>query len=187
MEEKTDIKLVIIIILIVLVGVAYFYSPSRNEVIKDKPGTSNLLGSYAREESSIPVILPITQSATCTFNRLSGASFEFREKEDTVGRASTGEEKAKIYYDSWVESQPNIVSFIDLDTKEPKMTANMGQDSLIKAYEDEEVIQMVEGNTLSTGTMITYTIFKKDGVAIWSKQYNFLGVPVGYMGMGYCK
>ncbi|MDO8264828.1 MAG: hypothetical protein Q7T34_00475 [Candidatus Parcubacteria bacterium] len=158
------------------------------EYLKIAKDSYQFIGSYEREKSPITPLLPITKSTTCSFNRINGVSFEVREKENEVGHVPySEEEKAKIYYESSMESQPNIVSFIDLDTKNPKMVANIGQDELIKIYDDEEIIHMVEKIPLNSGSINLYTIYKKDGLAIWTKQYIFINVPLGYMAMGYCK
>jgi hypothetical protein len=184
--KKLDIKLVIIIILIVVIGMIIFLPNTKNKIIKVETGKSQFLGSY-EDKSTIPTILPISQFATCSFNRLNNVSFSFLDEKNEISLTPVGKEKPKINYDSSVESQPNIVSFSDLDTKNPKMVANMGQDDLVKIYEDEETIHMIEKATLDSGTAVIYTIFKKEGVAIWTKQYSFLGTPYGYMAMGYCK
>lgn len=185
--QKNKIFIAIVIVGIII-GVSIYLSSQNNFSDVEKRGSNQFIASYERETSSIPPLLPITQSATCSFNRINGVSFEVREKENEVGRAPySNEEKTRIYYDSSVESQPNTVSFIDLNTKNPKMVANIGQDELIKIYDDNEIIHMMEKVPLNTGSINLYTIYKKEGVAIWTKQYNFLGVPIGYMAMGYCK
>ena len=191
--NKERIKLITFSLILVVVGgviyLAFFKNTNNNNsgIPKEKGGTNNFIASYERPESVIPPFLPITQSTTCSFNRINNISYEFRDNENETGRKALEGEKAKIYYDSSVDSQPNIISFIDLDKKTPKMVANMGQDSLIKVYENEETIQLIEESTLPNGSIISYTIFKKDGIAIWSKQYSLLGIPYGLSAMGYCK
>lgn len=191
--EKNKIFIAIIIAGIII-SVSIYFSSNSSKIItnmpieKEEKGPNQFIASYEREKSSIEPLIPITKSVTCSFNRINGVSFEVREKENEVGHASYSEnEKAKIYYDSSVESQPNTVSFVDLDTENPKMVANIGQDELIKIYDDEEIIHMMEKSPFNLGTVNLYTIYKKEGVAIWTKQYSLLGVPIGYMAMGYCK
>jgi hypothetical protein len=188
-------KSVIPWIVVVVIGGAWFVSASmksgsntKSDTFKSARGSSQLIESFDREQSSVPPLLPITQSTTCSFNRINGVSFEFREKEGETGRVPRySGDGGKIYYDSSVESQPNIASFVDLDTDNPKIAANQGQGNLIRIYEDGVTIQLIDSTPLNSGTVIAYTIFKKEGVAIWSKQYNLFGVPYGSMAMGYCR
>lgn len=174
-------------IFLLLFAIVFLGAGCRKD-ISDTPGSDKPIASYKREASLIPSQLPIEKSITCEFNRINHVSFEVREDENKIGSPPQSDiEKAKIYYSSSVESQPNIASFVDLDTKSPKIVGNNGQDDLIKIYEDEEVVHLITKGTLDFGVAIFYTIYKKEGVAIWTKQYSLLGFPVGYMAMGYCK
>lgn len=188
--SKTTTITIFGIVLVVMCVISYgaaSYKYKESGTVTEERGTDTFLASYERDVSGIPPLLPITQSATCSFDRLNNVTYEYRSNINDVGREADPGEVASIYYTSSIETQPNVVSFIDLDTDVPKMIANMGQDDLVKIYEDDDTIHLVEKGPISGGTLVIYTIFKKEGLAIWTKQYDFIGVPLGYMGMGYCK
>ena len=187
METKFDVKIIIILILIAVIGIILYFPVIKKQTAKVESGKSQFLDSYEQSEPTILTVLPITQSTTCSFNRLNEVSFSFLDKDNKVSLDPIGNEKPKINYSSSAQSKALDVSFVDLDTKNPKMVANNGQDNLVKIYEDDQTLQMIEETPLNTGNVIVYTIFKKEGIASWSKQYRFLGTPYAYMGMGYCK
>jgi hypothetical protein len=176
---------------LLFIGLTYGYTqyketkPCREIKTEEIERIDGFIESYERNEKAW---LPINQSATCTFNRINYVSFEFRENNEEAGRVPYSKtEEAKIYFDSSLEAKPNTSTFVDLDTENPKMAGNMGQDELIKAYEDEKILHMITKDSLSFGNLITYTIFKNEGLAIWAKSYDMLGVPFGMMSIGYCQ
>jgi len=60
----------------------------------------------------------------------------------------------------------------------------MGDTPIMMLKNDEESIVLGEQN--SFGDIFTYTIFKKEKVAVWYKTYKMMDVPYGMLSMGYC-
>lgn len=126
--------------------------------------------------------IPITQSATCYFQRFS--SVKFKDPEDPFAASDT----KKIIYESSEDSKPNIVAFVDLDKESPKLTANGGQGELLKVIDNDEMVTMIEKSPLQIGAnTIVYTVYKKEAVATWTKQYSLLTIPYAHVAMGYCE
>jgi hypothetical protein len=190
MNQKNIIIGILVVVIVVLSYMIFFEPRSVNKSSLEEKGSNQFIAAYDRPDSVLSGInLPITKSATCSFNRLQSAYFEFKDnKNDNAGRApSSANEMAKIYFETSIESKPNISAFIDLDTDNPKMTANMGQAEMVKIIDNEDSVVLVEKDTLSSGVLIAYTIFKKEGVGVWTKQYKLIGVPLVYSSMGYCE
>jgi len=126
--------------------------------------------------------IPITQSATCYFQRFS--SVQFKDPNDSFAK----DETKKIIYNSSEDSKPNIIAFVDLDTENPKLTANGGQGELVKIIDNDAMVAMIEKSPLQIGAnTIVYTIYKKEGIATWTKQYMLLTTPYAHVAMGYCE
>lgn len=126
--------------------------------------------------------LPLTQSATCYFESVTSTTFE--NPDDPFADI----EKRLITFSNEKQSKPNIVAFVDLDTPNPKLTANQGQGELLKIVDTPEIVTLIEKAPVTTGdNVIVYTIYKTDGVATWTKQYKLLTTPYALLSMGYCE
>ena len=102
------------------------------------------------------------------------------------------EELSSFYYDDGKlngelnkEQNPNPVIFAGLDTKSPVMKGNMGETPLTILMQNSDAIWLAEAPPL--GGLNLWTIFKKQKIAIQSKQYSMLGKPFGLMSMGWCE
>jgi hypothetical protein len=130
--------------------------------------------------SVTPNNLPITQSATCRFKNGLAASFdaELSNKEPNPPR--------RIYYSQSDEDEANTVSFVDLDTKTPKVQSNGGQGALVVVSDVGGQLTLLNLARAGDGAEL-YTIFRNTGIVIYSQQKNsaFLG-PFGVLEMGYC-
>lgn len=128
----------------------------------------------------IPSSLPITKSATCRFKEGLAASFQ------KIPTPQNQDPPERIYYSESKEDEANTVSFVDLDSRTPKVQSNGGQATVIVVNDSEESITMLNhpGETRATEL---YTVFKKKGVVIYSQQKSsdFVG-PFGILEMGYC-
>jgi hypothetical protein len=96
-------------------------------------------------------------------------------------------EEGKIKFESLVQRTPNIITFVDLNTVNPKIKGNNGQADLAIIYNNDDQIVLVEKDILDVGTFHNFTIFKKEGIAIWNKQYKLVSSPYGFVSMGYCE
>jgi hypothetical protein len=125
--------------------------------------------------------LPITNSATCRFERIDEVIYKGKDDilEDPL--------KGRIEFSSHTQKEPVIITFVDLDTDKPKLKGNNGQGDLLVAYNDDDQIVLIEEGILNVGTFHNFTIFKKEGVAIWNKQYKIIALPYGSTSMGYCE
>jgi hypothetical protein len=87
------------------------------------------------------------------------------------------------------ESNPMIFTFSEIKEDVAKLklidaTRTISETSLIKLFENSERIVFIEGNGNTYFTM--HTIYKNEGVAIYSKQVSLMGIPVSTSGMGTC-
>jgi hypothetical protein len=82
----------------------------------------------------------------------------------------------------------DMVSFTDLDTKNPKLESNGGQSRLVVVFNDDEKVTLLNLGNNQTDAAEMYTIFRKKGVVIYSQQKDstFIG-PFGVLEMGYCR
>ena len=126
--------------------------------------------------------LPITDSATCKFNRTEAVVYEGKG-----GILSDPLEGRISFRAPFIQEEPTILTFVDLDKETPKIKGNNGQGDLIVAFNSEDEIVLIEKDILDIGTLHTFTIFKKEGVAIWGKQYKLVVNPYGFISMGYCE
>jgi len=136
---------------------------------------------WNRPISSLPIKLPITQSATCSFKK--GLAVGFHKKLPLANDANGAEQ---VYYSTSDENEGDTVAFLDLDTNAPKVVSNGGQASLKVLYRDGQMLTLFHSSDPSTGTE-EYTIFLDKGVVILSQQKDapLIG-PFGVIEMGYC-
>jgi len=143
------------------------------------PASSNgTLFKWDRPTSLVGTNLPITQSATCRFKK--GLAVNFN-------KIITNEEPnapERVYYDLSGEDELDPVTFVDLDTRAPKVRSNGGQATLVVAYDDGHRLTLI--NNKPDGAEM-YSVFRDKGVVIYTQQKNssFIG-PFGVMEMGYC-
>lgn len=138
-------------------------------LLSSKSPAQDTVFSFERQQA--PINLPVVQSTNCAFNAEMNVTYKDGKVE---------------YVNNKNDSTINI-SFVDLDTKNPIMRGNAGQDDLLKVVDNDEVVTMIETSPLAVGTLQSFTIFKATGVGIWSKQYNLGSVlPYGMISMGYC-
>jgi hypothetical protein len=130
----------------------------------------NIIFEYDRHKDSYN--LPLTQSASCNFEK--DVSVEYPESSKTI-RFTLNR-----------NTQPINISFINIDTDIPIMRGNAGQDDLLKVVDNDDIVTMIEKSPLTFGTLQSFSIFKKSGVGIWTKQYDLFGTPFGLVSMGYC-
>lgn len=137
---------------------------------------SNNLFTWTRPDSPRSR-LPITQSATCRFKRSLGVAFTNLGAElATAGK--------QIHYQIGDEDESDTVSFVDLDTKTPKVQSNGGQASLNVVYDDGQRLTLL--NNQQAGAEM-YTIFRDSGVVVYTQQKESLLIgPFGMIAMGYC-
>lgn len=124
--------------------------------------------------------LPLAQSATCRFKKSLAVSFQ---KVVTKEEPNSPE---RIYYSAGDENESDTVSFLDLDTKTPKVQSNGGQASLSVVNDDGQTLTLLNIQPGSS-TAEMYTIFRNTGIVIHSQQKNSLFIgPFGVIEMGYC-
>ncbi len=127
----------------------------------------------------IPANLPIKQSATCRIKKTFAVNYHRRVTNAELNAPE------RIYYSLGEdEDEADTVTFIDLDTKNPKVQSNGGQATLVVTHDDEKRITLVN---IQFGGAEMYTIFKSKGVVIYSQQKESLLIgPFGAFAMGYC-
>lgn len=178
-------KISLVLAAFLLISFGSFWVGSERVKNVDAPAVvaqpKNEVFSYTRPKSN-GYNVPITLSATCYFQRFS--SVKYKDPENSFAASDT----KKIIYESSEDSKPNIVAFVDLDKESPKLTANGGQGELLKVIDNDEMVAMVEKSPLQIGAnTIVYTIYKKEAVATWTKQYSLLTIPYAHVAMGYCE
>jgi len=94
------------------------------------------------------------------------------------------EENRKVYYETLNNKSLILVTFAGLSTKNAKIKGNNGDSPITILKNDEASIILVEQNDV--GDMFTYTIFKKEKIAVWNKTYKLIGMPYALTSMGYC-
>jgi Na+-transporting NADH:ubiquinone oxidoreductase subunit NqrC len=174
MKNNTKYTLIILLIISLIINILLL-SNKRNNLLKIDKQENNILYSYKRIKE--PINLPLSQSASCNFDK--DVSVTFPEINNQL-------KDKEIRFQFNKNTSPIGISFIDLDTNKPIMRGNAGQDDLIKIIDNEDIVTVVEKDPVSFGTLQSFSIFKKFGVAIWSKQYDLLGLPFGLISMGYC-
>lgn len=135
---------------------------------------SPLQGKAEVNEPYVGLSLGGATEITCTFPRLVSAFY------------SEGNIKYSL---PEKEKQPFVLTFsgLDKDTatlKSLDSTQTISEVQIAKVADNEDVLTYV--NTNSFSYVETYTIFKKQGVAIFTHGINLLGSPSGTMGIGTC-
>ncbi len=93
----------------------------------------------------------------------------------------------RIYYSVSDEDETDTVSFIDLDTKNPKVQSNGGQASLKVVSDDGNKITLLNTGQAGAEGAELYTIFRNKGVVIYTQQIDAALIgPFGALEMGYC-
>ena len=125
--------------------------------------------------------IPITRSATCSFKQ--GLSVGFSKPPKKEGNKEAPE---RISYSISGENEADNVSFTNLDTKTPTVQSNGGQASLVVVHDDGNQLVLLNLHSPDVAVEL-YTIFKQQGVVIYSQQKDSLLIgPFGVLGMGYC-
>lgn len=170
-EERKDkwknIKTLFWIILVAIVGFFYF---TRNQTVLG-PGYKTTTASF--NDMGQPLSSDIVN---CEFKVIS--NFVYQNENE-----AWSDKDRKVYY-STSEEKPNLITFTDLSSKQPKIKGNMGDDLLTRLKDDEDTIVLLEKNML--GDIFTYTIFKKEKIATWYKSYKMITAPYSMLSMGYC-
>ena len=130
--------------------------------------------------TGVPNNLPISQSTTCRFKHGLSAGFYAQSGGDLPNPSRS------IHYSHSNEDEANTVSFIDLDTKSPKVQSNGGEANL--AVVSDVGGQLTLLNVGRDGEAVeVYTLFKDTGVVIYSQQKDSMSLgPFGVLEMGYC-
>ena len=125
--------------------------------------------------------VPITRSATCSFKQ--GLSVGFH-KPPSAKQKNDGAER--VAYSISTENESDTVSFINLDTKTPTVQSNGGQASLVVLHDSGNQLVLLNNQSPAVGIEL-YTIFRKQGIVIYSQQKDSLFIgPFGVLKMGYC-
>jgi hypothetical protein len=141
---------------------------------------------FSEKENFIPVLSSFKTNhaqsldndiVNCEFEVISNFFYENRED-------FSSKQNRKIYYETNKESKPSVITFINLNTKSPQMKGNLGSGKLVVLKNDKETIVLAEQNTF--GDIFTYTIFKKEKIAVWQKTYKLISNPYSMNSMGYC-
>lgn len=87
------------------------------------------------------------------------------------------------------ETNPLIFTFTGLESQTPELksldaTQTISETPLLKIFENDERIVLLEGT--GDAYITTLYIFKKTGVAIYTKAVDILGIPIGSVAMGTC-
>jgi hypothetical protein len=87
------------------------------------------------------------------------------------------------------ESTPMIFTFSEIKEDVAKIkfidsSRIISEAPLIKLFEDEDKIVFAEGNGNFYFTI--HTIYKNEGVSLYSKQVSLVGIPLAITGMGTC-
>jgi hypothetical protein len=130
----------------------------------------------------LPIKLPITQSATCSFKK--GFSVSFHKK---FPMGTDPSETERVYYSASDEIETDTVAFLDLDTNAPKVRSNGGQEPLQVLYRGGKTLTLIHAAASPFASTEVYTLFPEKGVVILSQQGDaaFI-VPFGEIEMGYC-
>lgn len=161
-------KLKILIPSIFILGLLFGYVVFRN------------IGYSTEETKSILDDFPITSlreagSVSCVFERTTAVSYNGSAIE---------------YSALHKESSPLSFSFVGIDTDTPTLSANGTAGTVYSANirvlsnTDEKIV--LSEVTPTEGNVFIYTIYKNNGVAIWTKQYSLMGIPAGILSMGKC-
>jgi hypothetical protein len=146
---------------------------------KESPASNDSLFVWDRPVL-IPTNLPITKSATSRFKKGLAVSFQ---------KAPSPLEKnppERVYYSQSNEDEANTVSFVDLDTRAPKVQSNGGQATLSVVNDSGESVTLLNHREGANAAEL-YTIFRSSGIVIYSQHQDasLIG-PFGVLEMGYC-
>jgi len=168
-EKGKNNKVITIFIVLAIIVVGYFYfTKAQNGIIGGEKTTTASFEDNGQQLSEDII--------NCEFKTIS--DFVYKN-----GKEITSDKDRKVYYNT-SEGKPNLITFAGLSTKEPKIKGNMGDSPLTILKNDTETVVLVEQNAF--GDMFTYTIFKKEKVAVWHKAYTLVATPYALLSMGYC-
>lgn len=162
-KSKNNTSLIGLIIITIIVGGYFYFSTS-----KEQSTTASFQDNGQKLSDDI---------INCEFDVVS--SFDYKNKKD-----AWSDKDRKVYYETSDSKTPNLITFAGLSTKEPKIKGNNGDSPLIILKNDAESAVLVEQN--AARDMFTYTIFKKEKVAVWHKAYKLITTPYALLSMGYC-
>jgi hypothetical protein len=152
-----------IVIVILLVGYLLVYSNNSSDG-----------GSESKTYFSKNNISSATE-VTCTYSQFASVSYKDNE-------VSRGLNKP--------EAHPMIFTFSKLnDPKESQLsyldsTQTITTVPIYKVREDESEVVFLDG--VGQSYLSTHTIFKKQGVSVYTKSVDLLGIPVGSLSIGTC-
>lgn len=177
-----------------LVGGAFVYFSSyRNNATKPIP-TSN--STFHAEDLFVwnppqddPLISPstnITNSATCRFKKV----FNTFYGPPKITNSNPKQQPDSVTYAYGNEDEKDTVTFIDLNTQQPKVKINTGEYELKVLNDNPESITLINlaGADQQNHALSAYKIFKHKGVLIYIDFWEgkFLAGPTGTLEMGYC-
>jgi len=149
-------------------------SAKESSASKEAPAASNDSLFVWDRPVLIPANLPIAKSATCRFKKGLSVSFQ---------KAPTPQEKnppERVYYSQSNEDEANTVSFVDLDTRTPKVQSNGGQATLRVINDSGESITLLNHRDGANAVEL-YTIFRSTGIASTvSSRTHLLSDPSAY-------
>ncbi|GEM_PF-2410838 len=163
MEENKNNLVKIAVSLLIGFGLGYFIFS----------GSTSIGGKITDRYVGVP--LSNRATVACTFDRIIEVSYE---------------ENQIIHNTPHKEGKPLVFIFSDLNTNKPKVKAVGAANSVYEA--DLTVLsntleKIVLGELTPTeGNVFIYSIHKEKGVGTWTKQYQFLGIPLGTISMGKC-
>jgi hypothetical protein len=128
----------------------------------------------------IPSNLPIRKSATCHFKKDLAVTYTKNLEACNPNCVERVE-----YSETDTAPSDTDVSFLDLDTKGPKVQSNGGQGILTVIRDSEASITLLNHPEGGDGTEM-YTIFKDTGIVIYNQQKRSFVGPLGVLQMGYC-
>jgi hypothetical protein len=127
-----------------------------------------------------PSNLPIWRAATCKFKKTLAVGL------DEISAPEGQNAAERLYYRQSSTDEAHTVSFLDLDTSSPKVQTN-GTQSPVSVIQDSGQSMTLLNQRQGAGAFELYTIFRSNGVVIYSRQQNgaLIG-PFGVLEMGYC-
>lgn len=157
-----------LVILILIAGGYFYFARNPGSQLEDKQSTEPSFKAYTDSLNDDVII--------CEFKVSSIFAYE------NIDQVWSTEDR-KIYYETSIDGPMNI-TFVGLSSSQPTIKGNNGDAPLITVKNDNEEIILVEENAY--GELFTYTIFKQEKVAIWTKAYKLIETPYATTSMGYC-
>lgn len=165
------ITIIIAVIALIVYGNFLFQTKSKNPY------------EFTWERSQNEITLAdLTKSATCSFNKDINTFY--------YQNFSKFEKEKNIHYVVANSDPADTMTFVDLDTPQPRVRTNTGESILQVINDNSESITLISIPPsmlgVPTGDVVIYRLFKQDGVLVYADTHSgFLG-PTGTLEMGYC-